>query len=496
LAAEQKWSADTPVPEQKWWEIDVSLYTNQAKNVQPDISLSLLDVHPRLDNVLSLDLEDTPQNRLMLLGGPKHVVKVMKSDHVNPDLKTISILLQNNKSLEMEEEIFDLLPALGLKLDTAFYNQLIQQRGRRGDYKEGIKVLELMTRTQVSPDILTFGLLATCCNNRQTGLNLLTDLRDYGVQPNKEIMGGLIKRATDRFSPGDVKLFLSIMQREGIATDRNLLQTIEGFQRTFKKHIQTKESAEGGYVPFGVILDMRQDYKHWREFTAFYKEWLLSIKLEKETNKLDQYQTAKERKGLEEEKEERRQEREEKRRAQEERRREFEEKNEERSINGHHSDRREGFKERRGPKHEAWRGEFQGDHSNRRMEFGERRGHPQEGWRGEFQGDHSNRRMEFDERRGPPQEGWRGEFQGDHSNRRMEFDERRGHPQEGWRGEFQGDHSGRRGEFNKRRGPPQEAWIGEFNERRGPQQKGWKGEFINKKIKDHKLKKGYNAKKI
>ena len=36
-----------------------------------------------------------------------------------------------------------------------------------------------------------------------------------------------------------------------------------------------QESAEGGYVPFGVILDMRQDYKHWREFTAFYKVTIL-----------------------------------------------------------------------------------------------------------------------------------------------------------------------------------------------------------------------------
>jgi len=279
-----------------WWEVDLnSHFQHQPSNSVETIpvaveSPSLLERSPYLDNVLRLDMEDNAESRLMLLGNPSKLLDVMVlEDKVNPEIKTMSLLIANKSCPVHEQNVLTLMETYSIKPDVPFVNQLIKQRAFRRDYAAGVELLALISAEGLTPDVQTFASLALCCQDRKSGLKLLSDLASFGAKPNSAIMGTLIKGAITRHSVTDVHMYLERIKNERVLVEAPILKMVEKFYQTYRNFIKTKES--GGYVPYPVVLEMKQDYANWRKFTRYYKEWLNVIKFETATNELDQYKT-------------------------------------------------------------------------------------------------------------------------------------------------------------------------------------------------------------
>merc|ERR1711874_265882 len=119
----------------------------------------------------------------------------------------------------------------------------------------------------------TFGCLAMCCTTQKETLRLVNDIRGLGSRINNVIMTTMIRNAARRWSPADMTVMLKIVEQEGLRPSTRMLKTVEDFHQEFRQHVLKKEQ-RGEWVPYPVVLEMRNDLKNWTEFRRFYKEWL------------------------------------------------------------------------------------------------------------------------------------------------------------------------------------------------------------------------------
>jgi len=283
-------NTDTQFMEKKWWEVDIK---QMEKFEQRGHDLPcLLDENPELSHIVKIDVKETPESRMMLLGSVDQLILCMNHDNVIPDIKTLSIILSINNSREVETQILNTIRQLKIKADTAFFNQVIMSRAIRKDFDLGISSLEEMTEFGLSPDIITFGTLAKCCNTRISGLKLLKDIHQFGSKPNREIMTCLMRGAASRYSAADVKLYLEICENLEVSVNKKFLDMVEHFYQKYRSHIKAKETNDTR-VPYGVFLDMRNGSKDFSEFANFYRGWLSRINFEGEEDPTAQYKTSK-----------------------------------------------------------------------------------------------------------------------------------------------------------------------------------------------------------
>eukprot|EP00088_Acartia_fossae_P004339 TRINITY_DN11855_c0_g1_i6.p1 TRINITY_DN11855_c0_g1~~TRINITY_DN11855_c0_g1_i6.p1 ORF type:complete len:678 (-),score=114.46 TRINITY_DN11855_c0_g1_i6:148-2181(-) len=280
--------SDSNVPALKWWEMDIKqMEMMEESGVSP--KPSLLEPHPSLMQVLELKLNDTAKDRMMLLGDVKQIIDCMKSDGVDPDIRTFSILLTAMNTSEAEAAILSAMEEAKLQPDTAFYNQIIKSRFYRGDLAAGINSLVEMNEHGVTPDILTFGCIALCCNTRKEGLDLLRSIHEFGARPNREIMSSLITGAMRKLHLANVILYLEIMENEGITADKRLIAKMENFNSTYRKLIWDKD--HGRKVPYLVNQESKDNYTNWRKFEKKYKTWLEGVSFDDVEDPTLQYRT-------------------------------------------------------------------------------------------------------------------------------------------------------------------------------------------------------------
>lgn len=290
---------DGSVKEDKRWERDIEgselkivESREKAGLVKTKDNNSLLEKRPRLENVVGITMLDNQENRLLLMGGAKGFIQQMLWEIVTPDIRTISQLLRlAPNTLQVENEILDMIPQLQIKTDIGFYNQLIKQRAFRMDYTLGINTLAQIQEDGLEPDIITFGCLAMCCRTRKDSLQLVKDIRNLGSRLNNVILSTLIGNARVRHSPRDVLLFMKIGEQEELVPNDNILDNIEKFYQTYRALILKKE--KGGFVPYEVVKEMRNDQKDWREFCKFYKEWLARQNIDYPEHPWEQFRISK-----------------------------------------------------------------------------------------------------------------------------------------------------------------------------------------------------------
>jgi len=109
--------------ELKWWEVDIKSLERSLR-LKDYSTPSILEANPDLGNVLEIGMQDTPEGRMSLIGKLDQIEKCMAADKVLPDMKTLSILLTTINTPEMELQIFKSINNMGLKPDTAFFNQI------------------------------------------------------------------------------------------------------------------------------------------------------------------------------------------------------------------------------------------------------------------------------------------------------------------------------------------------------------------------------------
>lgn len=101
---------------------------------------NLLSKLPHLGSIVQLSLVETPEDRLMLLGGVKGIIAELEETKVRPNVKTFSQLLYTIPSTrEAEHDLIQQMRYMRVRADIDFFNLLIKKRIYRKDY-DGAKV--------------------------------------------------------------------------------------------------------------------------------------------------------------------------------------------------------------------------------------------------------------------------------------------------------------------------------------------------------------------
>jgi hypothetical protein len=104
-------------------------------------------------------------------------------------------------------------------------------------------------------------------------------------------MATLMQNAAYNKSPREMEAYLAVVEREGITPHRQMLELLERFYQTYRGWIRAKEG--GGYVPYPVVLEMRNDLRHWRAFASRYRDWLSRTTADLIDDPWDQYKISK-----------------------------------------------------------------------------------------------------------------------------------------------------------------------------------------------------------
>jgi len=260
--------------------------------ITPEVP-NLLAKRPQVDHIVGLVPDDTPQNRLQLMGGAVGFFEWMNKDKVVPDIKTMDQMLRIIPNTnEAEKQFLSLMEVLEIKPDINFYNQLIVLREQRQEYSLAKSTLNEMSENHISPDIMTFGSLARCCKDPKSAKLFLRDFENIGGRLNKEILTNLIGNMARALAPAVVEELLRVCMKHKIKPDKKMLHVVERFFQTYRKYILDKE--RGKYVPYPVVLELRENnLANWEKFAQFYKEWLSAVKPDLNEDPTLQYKTIK-----------------------------------------------------------------------------------------------------------------------------------------------------------------------------------------------------------
>nr|CAD7577958.1 unnamed protein product [Timema californicum] len=294
---------------------DAPVTTSIRSVVADEESSSLVETRPNLlghypclgSNLLPLAEVNTPENRLLLLGGPSGFLQAMKEMWVDPDIKTFTQLLHLiPPTLAAEKSLLEALSRLGVDVDIDFFNMLIKKRSMRGDYKNGRQVLQLIREAKLYPDIVTFGVLALGCRTKEEAQALLRDMKEasfrvenhLGTPPapvhlteirtlispssaveqlnttnavNDVILGTLLRQATYHSHFGYVLLILETARREEVTPGPQFMEHLRKFEeRAWEKLKQddkhhSAEEAEKKDTFRKIFRMYRLRCKQWEE---------------------------------------------------------------------------------------------------------------------------------------------------------------------------------------------------------------------------------------
>lgn len=137
----------------------------------PDLLSNRLE---NLTSVIKLGSLDKPEHRLALLGGVPGILKHMKADSAQPDIKTFSLLLPSiPPSKEAELDLINTANANSINLDIGFFNQLIKRRALRHDSEGCWEIFYYLQDYNIKCDEKTFGCLAMSCKKMEDGVKLI-----------------------------------------------------------------------------------------------------------------------------------------------------------------------------------------------------------------------------------------------------------------------------------------------------------------------------------
>ena len=217
------------------------------------------------------ELKESPQTRLMMVGGLKSLLNLMKSHSIVATAATLTTLLSCVPQTREAEEA--LINQEGVKLDTDFFNMIIKRRSLRNDFKGVQLILREMQSRHLSVDIITFGVLSLACDSQSRGLQLLKDMKESGFTPNLEIISTLIKNACKRRDFPFVIFLLQEMSHLGIDPDPRVIEYLEKTKMATQRWLQFKERTS--MTERGIIIS-----KNFDDFKLFYSSWLKRVKIE------------------------------------------------------------------------------------------------------------------------------------------------------------------------------------------------------------------------
>lgn len=144
---------------------------------------NLLAVEPSLGSLISLSEVQKPHERFVLLGGLSGFLDEMKQRNITPNIEMFTALLEVIAPTKIaEKQLLMYVRRIGLKADIDFFNILIKQRSMRFDYEGGKEVLTMIRTAGLSPDIVTYGVLALGCQTAEEARELLQEMNNKDIK--------------------------------------------------------------------------------------------------------------------------------------------------------------------------------------------------------------------------------------------------------------------------------------------------------------------------
>uniref|UniRef100_A0A182PJT2 PROP1-like PPR domain-containing protein n=1 Tax=Anopheles epiroticus TaxID=199890 RepID=A0A182PJT2_9DIPT len=229
----------------------------------------LLSSQPHLGSLVKLGEVRKAEDRLLLLGGSSNVFAEMKRCGVEPDIRTITELLDVIPSTyAAEKHLLATIKQLKLRCDIDFFNILIKKRSMRFDYEGAKDVLYMIEAANLEPDIVTYGVLALGCQTQDEARSLLKMMHAADVRMNIQILGAMLRQGCAKQNFRYVTEILQIVKRERLKPNEPFLRHLEEFGKVCEKRDREydakprkkgREEFKQEYNPYRMQLDA------WRE---------------------------------------------------------------------------------------------------------------------------------------------------------------------------------------------------------------------------------------
>ncbi|XP_011866792.1 PREDICTED: pentatricopeptide repeat-containing protein 1, mitochondrial [Vollenhovia emeryi] len=220
----------------------------------------------------SVNLNDVfAKNRLILFGGLEGFLNRMSNDNVKPDAKTITLLLDLiPNSVPAENLLVKTADDQNIQLDIDFFNMLIKRRSVRFDYKAAKDVVSIAEKRRLSPNIMTFGVLALGCQECEQAQEYLQGIEAFGYKPNSVIMGTLIDTACHK---KDFKFLLFVMEYMMENKIKSTDQSVKVLEE-FSKELSQMEKPTGKYR----LRKLKRLEENMEKFEQQFPKWQKAIK--------------------------------------------------------------------------------------------------------------------------------------------------------------------------------------------------------------------------
>ncbi|XP_060818537.1 pentatricopeptide repeat-containing protein 1, mitochondrial [Bombus pascuorum] len=236
---------------------------NRDSRQQQELNINTIDEN----SLLNLNLNDILQeNRLILFGGIEKFLKHMKDDNVQPDTKTITLILDLiPPTIESEKSFFRYIVKNKLKVDITSFNMLIKRRCLRKQYTAAKEVLNDIQFHHLTPNIITFGVLAIGCKMYKDGRELLEQMDTIGYAPNYVILETLIFNACSVKNFSYVLYLMDYILKNRIKPSQQILSILKKFDELILQIIRNEDKYK-----YKAIKEIMKDYNN---FKIKYENW-------------------------------------------------------------------------------------------------------------------------------------------------------------------------------------------------------------------------------
>lgn len=199
----------------------------------PDASMpNLIARRPHLGELIALKEVVQPEDRLLLVGGMRGFLREMDIHEVTPDLKTFSELLEViPPTLTAEKFLLSMVRRQNIRVDIDFLNVLIKKRSMRFDYGSAKEVLKMIKTAKLSPDIVTYGVLALGCQTEAEAFDLMAEMEKAEVRMNMPILGAMLKQGCLQWNFEYVISIVDIAMKEEMPPNAQFLTHLHKFYK-------------------------------------------------------------------------------------------------------------------------------------------------------------------------------------------------------------------------------------------------------------------------